>query len=136
MLAAIELFLKKSFIGHAIVAVAQDPFALRLVGASPTRIKRIAFGVACASAALAGAFIIIIAPMQPAAGRDFIGRVFAICVLGGLGSLPGTLVAAISLGLVENLATIFIGASWSPAVAFAVLLATLALRPSGLFGRG
>lgn len=136
MLIALELFLKKTFIGHAIVAVAQDPFALRLVGASPTRIKRIAFGVACASAALAGAFIIIIAPMQPAAGRDFIGRVFAICVLGGLGSLPGTLVAAISLGLVENLATIFIGASWSPAVAFAVLLATLALRPSGLFGRG
>jgi branched-subunit amino acid ABC-type transport system permease component len=68
-------------------------------------------------------------------GREFIGRVFAICVFGGLGSLPGTIVAAVSLGLVENLSTIFIGASWSPAVAFGVLLATLAWRPSGLFGR-
>ncbi len=136
MLAALELFLKKSFIGHAIIAVAQDPFALKLVAVSPVRIKRIGFGIACASAALAGAFIIVIEPLQPAVGRDFIGRVFAICVFGGLGSLPGTLIAAISLGFIENLATIFIGASWSPAVAFGVLLATLAWRPSGLFGRG
>ena len=136
MLAALELFLKKSFIGHAIIAVAQDPFALKLVAVSPVRIKRIGFSIACASAALAGAFIIVIEPLQPAVGRDFIGRVFAICVFGGLGSLPGTLIAAISLGLIENLATIFIGASWSPAVAFGVLLATLAWRPSGLFGRG
>jgi branched-chain amino acid transport system permease protein len=135
MLAALELFLKKTFIGRAIIAVAQDPFALRLVAVSPIRIKRIAFGIACASAALAGAFIIIIQPLQPDVGREFIGRVFAICVFGGLGSLPGTVVAAVSLGLVENLATIFIGASWSPAVAFGVLLATLAWRPSGLFGR-
>jgi len=135
MLVALELFLRKTFIGRAIVAVAQDPFALRLVAVSPVRIKRIAFGIACASAALAGAFIIVIQPLQPAVGRKFIGRVFAICVFGGLGSLPGTIVAAVSLGLVENLSTIFIGASWSPAVAFGVLLATLAWRPSGLFGR-
>jgi branched-chain amino acid transport system permease protein len=135
MVAALELFLRKTFVGRAIVAVAQDPFALRLVAVSPVRIKRIAFGIACASAALAGAFIIVIEPLQPAVGREFIGRVFAICVFGGLGSLPGTIVAAVSLGLVENLSTIFIGASWSPAVAFGVLLATLAWRPSGLFGR-
>ena len=63
MLAALELFLKKTFIGRAIIAVAQDPFALRLVAVSPIRIKRIAFGIACASAALAGAFIIIIQPL-------------------------------------------------------------------------
>jgi branched-chain amino acid transport system permease protein len=135
MLLVLELLLQKTFIGRAIVAVAQDPFALQLVAVSPVRIKRIAFGIACASAALAGAFIIVIEPLQPAVGREFIGRVFAICVFGGLGSLPGTIVAAVSLGLVENLSTIFIGASWSPAVAFGVLLATLAWRPSGLFGR-
>jgi branched-chain amino acid transport system permease protein len=135
LLAAIELFLKRTYIGRAIMAVAQDPFALRLVAVSPIKIKRIAFGIACASAALAGAFIVIIEPVQPAVGRDFIGRVFAICVFGGLGSVPGTIVAAVFLGLVENLSTIFIGASWSPAVAFGVLLATLAWRPSGLFGR-
>jgi branched-chain amino acid transport system permease protein len=74
MLVALELFLRKTFIGRAIVAVAQDPFALRLVAVSPVRIKRIAFGIACASAALAGAFIIIIQPLRPAVGREFIGR--------------------------------------------------------------
>lgn len=136
MVLVLELFLKRTFIGRAIVAVSQDPLALRLVAVSPQRIKRVAFGIACASAALAGAFVIVIAPLQPAVGRDFIGRVFAICVFGGLGSLPGTLIAAILLGLVENLSTIFIGASWAPAIAFGVLLATLAWRPSGLFGRG
>ena len=92
LLAALELFLKKTFIGRAVLAVAQDPFALRLVAVSPVRIKRIAFGVAGASAALVGAFIIVIEPLQPSVGREFIGRVFAICVFGGLGSLPGTLI--------------------------------------------
>jgi branched-chain amino acid transport system permease protein len=52
------------------------------VAVSPVRIKRIAFGIACASAALAGAFIIVIEPLQPAVGREFIGRGFAICVFG------------------------------------------------------
>jgi branched-chain amino acid transport system permease protein len=135
LILVLQLCLTRTFIGRAIMAVAQDQEALRLMAADPIRIKRIAFGIACASAALAGAFIIIIQPLQPDVGREFIGRVFAICVFGGLGSLPGTVVAAVSLGLVENLATIFIGASWSPAVAFGVLLATLAWRPSGLFGR-
>ena len=63
---------------------------LRLMAANPIRIKRIAFGVSIATAALAGALLIIIQPVEPSVGREYIGRVFAICVLGGLGSLPGT----------------------------------------------
>lgn len=135
LLAVIELGLKRSFIGRAIIAVAQDPTALRLVAASPERIKRIAFGIAMATTSIVGAFIIIIQPVQPAAGREFIGRIFVICVLGGMGSLPGTVIAAIFLGIVENMTSIFLGASWSPAVAFGLLLVTLAVRPAGLFGR-
>jgi branched-chain amino acid transport system permease protein len=56
-------------------------------------------------------------------------------VLGGMGSLPGTWIAAVMLGVIENLTSIFAGASWAPAVAFGFLLLTLAVRPSGLFGR-
>ena len=56
-------------------------------------------------------------------------------MLGGLGSFPGTLVAAMVLGIVESLTATFYGPSWSPAVAFGVLLLTLAVRPSGIFGR-
>jgi branched-chain amino acid transport system permease protein len=61
--------------------------------------------------------------------------VFAICVLGGLGSLPGTLIAAILLGVMESLTSSFYGPSWAPAVSFGFLLLTLAFRPMGLFGR-
>jgi branched-chain amino acid transport system permease protein len=61
--------------------------------------------------------------------------VFAICVLGGLGSLPGTLIGAFLLGIVESVTSTFYGPSWAPAVAFGFLLITLAVRPAGLFGR-
>ncbi|HTW71426.1 MAG TPA: branched-chain amino acid ABC transporter permease [Acetobacteraceae bacterium] len=135
MLVGLELFLSRTFIGRAVQAVAQDPQALRLMAANPTRIKRIAFGISIATASLAGAVLIIIQPVEPSVGRDYIGRIFAIVVLGGLGSLNGTLVAAMILGVAENLTATFYGPSWSPAVSFGVLLLTLALRPSGLFGR-
>jgi branched-chain amino acid transport system permease protein len=135
MLLTLELFLSRTFLGRAVQAVAQDPQALRLMAANPTRIKRIAFGVSIATASLAGAVLIIIQPVEPSVGRDYIGRIFAIVVLGGLGSMNGTLVAAIILGIAENLTATFYGPSWSPAVSFGVLLLTLAIRPSGLFGR-
>jgi branched-chain amino acid transport system permease protein len=115
--------------------VAQDPLALRLMAANPSRIKRIAFGLSIATASVAGAVLIIIQPIEPSIGRDYIGRVFAICVMGGLGSFSGTLLAALILGVVESLTSTFYGPSWSPAVAFGFLLLTLAVRPSGLFGR-
>src|SRR5262249_38187890 len=68
-------------------------------------------------------------------GREYIGRVFAICVLGGLGSLPGTVIGAMLLGIIESFTATFYGPSWAPAVAFGVLLLTLAFRPAGLLGR-
>ena len=107
----------------------------RLMGASPTRIKRIAFGISIATTAVAGALLIIIQPVEPSVGREYIGRVFAICVLGGLGSLPGTVIAAMLLGIIESFTATFYGPSWAPAVAFGVLLLTLAFRPAGLLGR-
>ena len=135
MVLGLQLFLAKSFIGRAIQAVAQDQQALQLLAANPIRIKRMAFGVSIATAALAGAFLIIIQPVEPSVGREYIGRVFAICVLGGMGSLPGTLIAAMLLGIVESFTATFYGPSWAPAVAFGFLLLTLAVRPAGILGR-
>jgi branched-chain amino acid transport system permease protein len=135
MLAALQLFLTRSFTGRAIMAVAQDQLALQLMAADPIRIKRIAFAISIATASLAGAFLIIIQPVEPSIGRDYIGRVFAICVLGGLGSLPGTLIAAMLLGIAESFTATFYGPSWAPAVSFGLLLLTLAFRPAGLMGR-
>ena len=135
MIAVLQLILTRTFIGRAIMAVAQDPFALRLMAVDPIRIKRIAFGLSIATASLAGAFLIIIQPVEPSVGRQYIGRVFAICVLGGMNSLPGTVIAAMLIGIVESLTATFYGPSWAPAVSFGFLLLTLAVRPAGLLGR-
>ena len=135
LIGALQLFMSRSFIGRAIQAVAQDPLALRLMAADPSRIKRIAFGLSIATASVAGAILIVIQPVEPSIGRDYIGRIFAICVMGGLGSFPGTVAAAMILGVVESFTSTFYGPSWSPAVAFGFLLITLAVRPAGLFGR-
>ena len=135
LIAALQFFLTRTFVGRAIMAVAQDQLALRLMAVDPIRIKRIAFGISIATASLAGAFLIIIQPVEPSVGREYIGRVFAICVLGGMGSLPGTVIAAMLLGIVESLTSTFYGPSWAPAVSFGFLLLTLAVRPAGLLGR-
>jgi branched-chain amino acid transport system permease protein len=132
---ALQLFISRTFTGRAVMAVSQDQLALQLMAVDPIRIKRIAFGVSIAVAALAGAFLIIIQPVEPSVGREYIGRVFAICVLGGMGSMPGTLIAAMLLGVLESITATFYGPSWAPAVSFGVLLLTLAFRPSGLLGR-
>jgi branched-chain amino acid transport system permease protein len=133
--AAMEAFVSRTFTGRAVLAVSQDQLALKLMAADPVRIKRIAFGLSVATAAIAGALLIIIQPVEPSVDREYIGRVFAICVLGGLGSMAGTLIAAVLLGVVESLTATFYGPSWAPAVSFGFLLITLAVRPAGLLGR-
>ncbi|MGI9421644.1 MAG: branched-chain amino acid ABC transporter permease [Hyphomicrobiaceae bacterium] len=135
MTGAVYLFLSRSFTGRAILAVAQDQLAVRLMGADPIKVKQIAMGIAIATAAMAGALLIIIQPVEPSVGRLFIGRIFAIVVLGGMGSISGTLFAALLIGLVESFVATFYGPSWAPAVGFGILLLTLAIRPQGIFGR-
>jgi branched-chain amino acid transport system permease protein len=135
LIGALQLLLTRTFVGRAIMAVAQDQLALQLMAVNPIRIKRIAFGISIATASLAGAFLIIIQPVEPSVGREYIGRVFAICVLGGMGSLPGTLLAAMLIGIFESVTSTFYGPSWAPAVSFGFLLLTLAVRPAGLLGR-
>jgi branched-chain amino acid transport system permease protein len=135
LLGGLKLFVSRTFLGRAIKAVSQDQLALRLIAVNPTSVKRAAFGISIGTAAVAGALLIIIQPVEPSIGRDYIGRVFAICVLGGMGSLPGTLLGAMLLGVVESITSTFYGPSWSPAVAFGFLLLTLAFRPAGILGR-
>lgn len=131
----VYLYLSKTFLGRAILAVSQDRLALQLMGANPVKVKQWAFGIGIATAAVAGALLIIIQPIEPSVGRLYIGRVFAIVILGGMGSISGTFFAALIIGIAESLVATFIGPSWAPAVAFGLLLVTLAVRPQGLFGR-
>jgi len=133
----LTLYMSKTFTGRAIKAVAQDEPALRLMGVNPVRIKQWAFGIATAIAALGGALLIIIGPVEPAMDRAYIGRTFAVVVLAGLGSMTGTVAAGMILGISESDVLMHpgLGASWAPAVSFALLLLVLGVRPQGLFGR-
>jgi branched-chain amino acid transport system permease protein len=135
MIIGIELFLGRTFFGRAIKAVSQDRLALQLMAANPVRIKELAFGLSIATTSVAGALLIMIGPVEPSIGRDYIGRVFAICVLGGMTSVPGTVIAAFIIGVAESFTSTFYGPSWSPAIAFGLLLLVLAVRPAGLLGR-
>ena len=135
MVLGIEAFLTRTFFGRAVLAVAQDALALRLMGVNTFRVKEFAFALSIATAGVAGAILIVIQPVQPAIGREYIGLVFAVCVLGGMGSVRGALAGAFVLGLAESFTSTFAGPSWAPAVSFGLLLATLAFRPAGLFGR-
>jgi branched-chain amino acid transport system permease protein len=128
------LFLSMTRTGLAIRAVAHDADALRIIGLSPAQAKRRAFGLAMLTAALAGGALIVVTPIDPFSGTQYIGRTFAVVVLAGMGSVPGPIVAAVVIAVVESLVVTFIGATWAPGVAFAALLGTLALRPGGIFG--
>lgn len=135
MAVGLGLYLSKTYTGRAIKAVAQDRQALQLMAADPVKIKQFAFGLSIATCALAGALLIIIIPVEPAVGRLYIARVFAIVILAGLGSISGAVYAAFILAIAESLVNTFFGPSWGPAVAFGILLLVLGVRPSGLFGR-
>ena len=132
----LQAFLDRSFFGRATRAVHQDMMALSLMGVDPVTVKRIAFGIGLGTCGIAGALVIIVIPIEPAVGRLFIGNVFAIVVLGGLGSIRGTLIAAMILGIAESLVSTFSSPSWAPAVSFTILLGVLAFRPTGLLGVG
>jgi branched-chain amino acid transport system permease protein len=128
-------YLSRTFLGRAIRAVAQDEEGLRLMGANPVRIKQLAFGIATAVVAVAGALMIIVAPVEPTLDRVYIGRTFCVVVMAGLGSITGTLIAALILGVAESIVLTMFGASWAPAISFALLLGVLTVRPQGLLGR-
>jgi branched-chain amino acid transport system permease protein len=128
-------FFSRTFVGRAIKAVGQDEGALRLMGADPVKIKQLAFGIATAVNALAGAMLIIVSPVEPTMDRIYIGRTFCVVVLAGMGSMSGTLVAGLVLGVAESIVLTMFGASWATAVAFGLLLLMLGIRPQGLFGR-
>ncbi|HET9042382.1 MAG TPA: branched-chain amino acid ABC transporter permease [Burkholderiales bacterium] len=135
LMVVLSTYLARTFTGRAIKAVAQDEGALRLMGVDPVRVKRIAFGIATAVTAVTGALLIIVGPVEPGLGRIYIGRTFCVVVLAGLGSVPGTIVAGLILGIAESIVLSTAGAAWAPAVSFGILLMVLAVRPAGLFGR-
>jgi branched-chain amino acid transport system permease protein len=135
LLLALQQYLSRTMSGRAIRAAGFDQDALSMLAIDPARIRQLAFGLSLATAAIAGSLMIVIGPVQPSADRIYIGRAFAVVVLAGMGSVTGTYVAGMLLGIAESVVLTVFGASWATAVSFALVLLVLAVRPAGLFGR-
>ncbi len=127
-------FLRFTTFGKAIRATAQNAEVAQVCGINVGRVRLVTFALGSAMAAVAGSLIAMIFTISPEMGRMFIGRAFAIVVLGGLGSFVGAFIGSLALGVVETLAAYFTDTQLAEGVSYAVLVLVLLLRPSGLFG--
>lgn len=132
---ALGLFFKKTYLGQAIIAASQDEGAAQLLGVNTPRIFAFTFGLAAAISAVAGVFLGLTFPFTPVSGISFLIIAFGVVILGGLGSIIGTAVGGIILGLTQSLAAEYIGASVQMLFLYIIVLVILAVRPKGLFGR-
>ncbi|MDF3039868.1 MAG: transporter permease [Thermomicrobiales bacterium] len=127
-------FLRFTTFGKAIRATAQNPEVAQVCGINVGRVRLVTFALGSAMAAVAGSLIAMIFTISPEMGRVFLGRAFAIVVLGGLGSFVGAFLGALVLGVVETVTAYFTDTQLAEGVSYAVLVLVLLLRPSGLFG--
>jgi branched-chain amino acid transport system permease protein len=132
---AMWLFLKKSTFGKSIRATSQHPQVAQLCGIDVRRVRFATFALGSGMAAISGALIAMIFTISPEMGRMFIGKGFAIIVLGGLGSFVGAFIGAIVLGVSETLTAFFTDTQIAEGVAYLILLLVLVIRPSGFFGK-
>jgi branched-chain amino acid transport system permease protein len=135
IIVAMQLFLKRTMAGAALRAVSQQREAALLVGIDVDRVAALTMAVGSALGAAAGGLIGPIILVFPTMGSLMIVKAFVIIILGGMGSVVGAIVGGFMLGLVESLAAGFISPSFKDLYAFLFLVAVLAVRPTGLFGR-
>ena len=136
-LAALALFyvvLRYTWYGLALRAAAQSRVGILTAGIDALGVDRLAFGIGVALAGLAGALLAPVFLVYPTNGLVTTMKGFEIVVIGGLGSIPGALIAGVVLGVVESCGAAFISSAYQNVYGFAVVLAILALRPNGLFG--
>lgn len=128
------VFLRTSYLGKAMRAVAQDRRAAALMSINVSRIDLLTFGVGAACAGIAGTLLMPLFPVYPTVGLNLVLVAFVVVILGGLGSLWGALIGGICIGLIENLSAFFIGSEMRQMAYFAIFLLVLLFRPAGLFG--
>lgn len=131
----LHLFVRRTALGTALRAVAQNPYGALTVGIHPDRIAALTLAIGSALAGVAGALIAPISMVYPTLGEMLIVKAFVITILGGVGNIAGAIAGGYVLGLVESLGAAYISADYKDVFAFAVLVLVLAVRPQGLFGK-
>ena len=130
---ALHLFLSRSTLGRAMRATSTNPQLARVSGIDPERVMRATWVIGAMLAALAGVFAGLTVQIRPTMGLELLLPLFAAAILGGIGSVWGAVIGGLIVGLAESFAVMSIGAEYRSAAAFAVLIAILLIRPTGLF---
>jgi len=134
MAVSFQIYLRRTFVGKAIRAITQCRDGAEVVGIEITRICAWTFGLGAAAAAVAGAFYVTLFTVTPTMGIPLTVKYMCVVVLGGLGSLVGSVLGGLILGMAEAMAAYCIGPEWSPCVAFLLLILILIAKPEGFFG--
>lgn len=134
VLAGLFLLLTRTWLGRAIRASSENPAGAQLVGVSIGSVAALTFAIGVATTGAGGSIMSILYTFYAAAHYHWIARLLGIVVLGGLGSLPGAVVASILLGLAETLTSTYVSVRWSIVLYYVVIMAVLLLRPQGLLG--
>ncbi|MCF8188633.1 MAG: branched-chain amino acid ABC transporter permease [Burkholderiaceae bacterium] len=132
---ALYLFIQRTRLGSAILAISQDAEAAKYMGIPSDRIFSLVMAISAALAALAGVLAGPFLSVQPSMHLLPIVKAFAIVIVGGLGSIPGSILAALMLGYAETLVAYLISTSWTEIVSVLATLLTLVFRPAGIFGK-
>ena len=127
--------LSRSRIGRAVVAVRMDREAAALMGVSVKRVYAVTFGLGAMMAGASGTLLAMVYPISPLSGTTYLGKAFVVCVLGGLGSVPGAMVGGIALGIVESFGGLWFGPEHAVTLSFLLLVVVLLVKPTGLLGR-
>jgi branched-chain amino acid transport system permease protein len=135
VLGALQVIRQRTKLGRALRATTQNPVAARLLGVDVERISAIGMGLGVAAAGAAGGVFGMILPFNGNSQYDLLSKLLSIAVLGGLLSMPGTIAAAVILGVVESVVAAMISPDWSAFSFLVVLFVVLMVRPQGLFGR-
>ena len=135
LIAALWLFIQRTRLGSAILAISQDPVAAQYMGIPSDRIFAVVMGISAALAAAAGVLAGPFLTVQPTMWLLPIVKAFAIVVVGGLGSIPGSILAALMLGYAETIVAYMVSSSWTEIVSVLATLLMLIFRPAGIFGR-
>lgn len=128
------LVMRRSRIGRAIVAVRMDTAAAMLMGINVNRIYATTFGIGALMAGATGTIFAMVYPVTTNLSGTYLGKAFVVCVIGGLGSVPGALVGGIVLGIIESFAGQFFGPQHALTVGFVLMLILLVVKPTGLTG--
>jgi branched-chain amino acid transport system permease protein len=131
----VHLFIQKTWLGKSMSVCAQDEEAAQLMGIDTRRVSCVAFGIGSALTAITGSLMVMSQVFHPGMGGVQTLKAFTIVVLGGMGSIWGTIIGGILVGIIEAVGTLFMPAIYKPIIGFSILLLVLLFRPSGLFGK-